>query len=215
MMMNYLLVGVFFLFVRCAFAVSGVSSLPPDAVKVTAKNNPDCIVYLTHKGTLYCTLATIKTSPIAPGELLSYEKQNLVFDHRAWHPVWGEHKDSITSIEYLPVGKSIDKWQELITSQFVPESTNVSAVEFGNRFLKDLKKTGVIYSVHIIEKHPKLFIFEFRVKQPHNLQQDELQKITKGDDGLYIVHYAVKKADMGVESRARWLKNLKSSTLKP
>ncbi|HAT9828673.1 TPA: hypothetical protein JBD88_10200, partial [Legionella pneumophila subsp. pneumophila] len=61
---------------------------------------------------------------------------------------------------------------------------------------------------------PNLLIFEFKIQEPANLQQDEILKITKGKDGVYVLHYAIKKSDMTKENRDKWVKNLKSSFIK-
>ncbi len=212
--MNYLILSIIsLLFCTESFAAATDNSLPPNVVKVTKENNPNCVEYYNYKGAMYCSLMTIDTKPMDP-QLLSYEKQDLKFDNRAWKAVWGEHKEAITTIEYIPVGQNINHWQELVTSQFIPGLAEVSAKEFANRFLNDLKKSGVVYSSHFIEKQGKTVIFEFQVQQPKNLQQDELQKIIKGSDGIYVLHYAIKKEDMGAKNRQKWFKLLKNSTLK-
>ena len=210
--MNYLIFGVSsLLFSSLSFAISP-DSLPPDMVKVTKDNNPNCVQYYNYKGQMYCNLMTVDAKPIDP-KLLSYEKQKIQFDGRPWKAVWGEHKDAITSLEYIPSGQNINHWTELITSQFIPGLKDVSAKEFANRVLADLKKTGIVYSTHFIDKQAKSVIFEFRVQQPKNLQQDELQKVVKTPEGIYVLHYAVKKKDMGTANRSKWINNLKNSSL--
>ncbi|RUR13739.1 hypothetical protein [Legionella sp. km772] len=212
-MNNIKLILSSFLLYSISFAANTDLALPPNAVKVTKVNNPNCVEYYNYKGTLYCSLMTIDNKPMDP-KLLAYEKQKITFDNRVWKAVWGEHKDAITTIEYLPMGQNINHWNELITSQFIPGLEEVSAKEFANRFLSNLKKTGVLYKSNFIDKQPKMVIFEYQVMQPKNLQQDELQKIVKGSDGIYVLHYATKKSDMGSKNRQKWLTLLKNSTLK-
>lgn len=202
-----------FLIGSSIYAAPSNSDLPPEAVKVTKQNNPNCVEYFNYKGTMYCSLMTINPKPIDP-KLLSYEKQNIHFDNRTWKAVWGEHKDAITSIEYIPAGQHINNWKELVTSQFLPGLSDVSAKEFANRLLSNLKKSGVVYTSKIIDKQPKTVILEFQIKQPKNLQQDELQKIVKTDEGIYVLHYAIKQSDMGAEKRHAWVQRLKASSLK-
>jgi hypothetical protein len=211
--MNYFILGLSLFIVSMGHAANPDSSLPPDVVKVTKDNNSNCVEYFNYKGAMYCSLMTIDTKPMDPS-LLTYEKQNIEFDNRVWKAAWGEHKDTITTIEYLLAGQQINHWNELITSQFIPGLADVSAKEFANRVLANLKKSGVVYTAQIIDKQSKSLIFEFQVKQPQNLQQDELQKIVKGSDGIYVLHYAIKKVDMGEVNRKRWLQHLKNSSLK-
>lgn len=46
---------------------------------------------------------------------------------------------------------------------------------------------------------PDQILFEFRIKEPLNLQQDELQIVTKKKNGFYIVHYVIKTPDMAMQ----------------
>lgn len=198
------------LFSSLSFAAPLEQSLPANVVKVTKENNPNCVEYYTYKGQMYCSLMTVDNKSMDP-QLLSYEKQKIQFDGRAWKAVWGEHKEAITTIEYLPLGQDINHWKELVTSQFFPGLAEVSAKEFANRFLADLKKTGVLYKSHFIETKPELVIFEFQVQEPKNLQQDELQKIVKTPEGIYVLHYAIKKTNMTSANRKKWIIYLKQS----
>ncbi len=190
-----------------------LDTLPPHAMKVTNKDNPNCINYFTYKNELYCTSTFIKTNPIDP-HLLAQERQHIVFDNRTWHAAWGEHKAHITSIEYVLAGQSINNWHELITSQFIPGLPSVSAKEFAQRLFADLKKSGLVYTARILEHSKNSVLLEFQVQQPQKLQQDELQKIVKGVDGFYVLHYAIKSADMGEENRKKWRTNLLNSSVK-
>jgi hypothetical protein len=162
---------------------------------------------------MYCSLTAIDHHPVDP-KVLSYEKQTIQFDNRPWKAAWSEKTNYITTIEYLPAGEDINLWNELITTQFMPGLEKVSVKEFGNRFFNGLKKSGVIYTVDILANKPDLLMFEFRVEQPSNLQQDEIQKIVKTKEGLYAIHYAIKKLDMGKENRQKWIEHIKNSSLK-
>ena len=42
----------------------------------------------------------------------------------------------------------------------------------------------------------------------------KFKAIRKGDDGFYLLHYVVKQADMGKETRDKWIKNLESSSIR-
>ena len=67
--------------------------------------------------------------------------------------------------------------------------------------------------IKVIAEIPDYVIFEFRVLAPKNVEQDELQKITKGKDGFYILHYVIKKPDIGKEERQKWIENFKNSSI--
>jgi hypothetical protein len=102
----------------------------------------------------------------------------------------------------------------LITTQFIPGLTNITPDQFGNRFFDNLKKSKVTFTIQLIENKPNRLIFEFKVSKPSNLKQDEIQKVVKGKDGMYILHYAIKKADMDEATRQKWIDNIKKSSIK-
>ncbi|WP_298628429.1 hypothetical protein [uncultured Legionella sp.] len=212
--MNVLIRGsLILLLVGPGYAESTSTSLPSNVVKVTKKNNPKCVEYITYKNQMYCSLVALGKTTVDP-EILTYETQNIQFDNRAWKAAWGQKNNAALTVEYIPVGGTIDNWSELITSQYLPGMADVSAKEFKKRFIANLEKSGITYSTNIIDEQPNQIIFEFKVTVPTNLQQDEIQKIIKSKDGIYVLHYAMKKADMGKENRQKWIEKLKKSTVK-
>lgn len=212
--MNYLLGCCLSLLLLCpCYAKTAEPVLPESLVKVTKENNPKCVVFVTYKGELYCSLTALNDEQVDP-DVLTYEKQKVQFDNRPWKAAWGQKSNAIATVEYIPVGDSIDAWKELVTTQFLPGFQEVTPAEFKKRFLANLNKSGITYTTNTIEEKPGELIFEFKVTVPVNLQQDEIQKIVQGKDGLYILHYAIKKADMSKENREKWINNLQKSSLK-
>ncbi|MDP3268351.1 MAG: hypothetical protein Q8M40_04815 [Legionella sp.] len=197
-----------------SFAQTADPSLPPGLVKISKDNNPKCVEFIAYHGEMYCSLTELDKTSVDPN-VLSYEKQKIHFDHRAWKAVWAKKTDEITTVEYIPVGENLNNWNELITTQFMPGMSQVTAAQFGNQFLRSLNKSGITYKVTSIVDKPNELIFEFKVEKPLNLQQDEIQKVVKGKDGMYVIHYAIKKSDMGEINRKKWIENIKKSTLLP
>ncbi|HAT6976938.1 TPA: hypothetical protein JAN54_01425 [Legionella pneumophila] len=189
------------------------SSLPEGLIKVNKENNPKCVEFVTYKEELYCSVVPLADSS-TDSQVINYEKQMVRFDDRPWKIAWGKKTDKVVTVEYIPVGDDINDWKELITTQFMPGLTNMTPAQFGNQFLYNLNKSGVKYILNVIEEQPDLLIFEFKIQEPANLQQDEILKITKGKDGIYVLHYAIKKSDMTKENRDKWVKNLKNSFIK-
>ncbi|MGQ3892520.1 hypothetical protein [Legionella sp. CNM-4043-24] len=183
-----------------------------DLVRVNVANNPDCVSWYNINNEAWCSTRAGQEPPVDPA-IRAYETQNIQFDQRPWQAVWGKKTPMITTVEYVPAGDNIDNWQELVTSQFVPDpEARVSLKDFTGSMLQKLKDSGLNPVITVLTDSPDQVIFEFRITSPDNLIQDELQKITRNKDGFYILHYATKKADMGDKNRALWLKNLEAST---
>ncbi|MBL7480446.1 hypothetical protein [Legionella bononiensis] len=201
-----------FIVMNC-YADSTSSALPENVVKVTKENNAKCVVYLTYKGELYCSFVALHDDAVDP-QILTYEQQNIHFDDRVWKPAWGQKSNAGWTVEYIPAGDNINQWKELVTSQFIPGTEGVTPAQFKKTFITNLKKTGVTYSINTINEQPNQLIFEFKVTVPVNLQQDEIQKITRGKNGIYVLHYTIKKAEMSKANRQKWIENLKNSSIK-
>jgi len=210
--MNYFIgLMMSFLFATHCYADN---ALPAGAIKVDKGTNEKCVEFISYKGEMYCTITPTNKIPFNTG-LLAFDKQVIQFDNRPWKAAWVKNTAEVFTIEYIPVGEEIDNWQELVTSQFIAGLQDVTPVAFYGRFKEKLDKAGISYTIHTIEETPEFFLFEFKVAKPDSLQQDELQKVVKHSNGMYILHYAMKKADMGEENRRKWIINLKESTIKP
>lgn len=186
-----------------------------DLIKVTADTNPKCVTYYLYQGAMYCsTKSSHMDTPINP-DIMNYEKQTVVFDHRAWKAALGKKDDTGMTVEYVPMGEDIENWHELITSQYFPGIQNVTTpMQFATTLIENIKKAGFAPIIKFYEKTDDQVIFEFRIESPNNEVQDEIQKVTKGKDGLYVLHYAIKVPDMDQKTRTLWLSNLKKSSPK-
>lgn len=187
---------------------------PAGLIKVTPNNNVKCVDYYNYKGELYCSTTGQNPQPVDP-HLKEFEKLKIVFDDRPWQIGWGKKEPTVTMIEYIPNGEDIEHWNELITSQFFPElHNNITPKQFADLFVEKLKDQGYKPIVTFFEDTPDQVIYEYRIEQPENQMQDEMQMITVDNKGLYILHYVIKKADMGQKNREKWFHNLKNSMIK-
>ncbi|RUQ81019.1 hypothetical protein [Legionella septentrionalis] len=186
-----------------------------DLIKVSKENNPRCVEYYNYAGQVYCSTKALSTGAIDV-DVLTDEKQDILFDSRTWRAAWGKKTDAVVTIEYIPAEGKIMEWRELVTSQFIPGiQDSITPIDFANSVIENLQNSGLSPKITFHQKTPEQVIFEFSIASPENLKQDELQKITKGKDGFYVLHYVIKETDMGDEIRNQWLQNLKDSQIKP
>ncbi|HHF7343927.1 TPA: hypothetical protein ACPSKB_000326 [Legionella feeleii] len=184
---------------------------PSKLIKVTNDNNPNCVEYYNYKGEIYCSITAQDVAPMNP-QIKNYETQKITFDNRPWKVVFGKKTEEITVVEYVPADDNIEHWQELVTSQFIPGlQTRITMKQYIDSIINNLKESGFKPIVTIIEETPDQALFEFRIDSPSNMQQDELQFVTKGNDGFYILHYVIRKADMGKPNRNKWIGLLKKT----
>ena len=187
---------------------------PANLIKVTPETDPTCVEYYHYKNAMYCSTTAQNNERVDPNIRMN-EHQTILFDERPWFAAWGQHTAAIDTVEYIPAGDHIEKWTELVTSQFVPDPENkISPKQFADTIIQGIKEAGFSPIIHTIQDTPDQFIFEFRLESPPNQAQDELQKITRGHNGLYILHYTIKKADMGQKNREKWVSILEKSSIK-
>lgn len=183
-------------------------------VKVTPENDVKCVEYYTMQGEMYCSTKALSVNPVTPN-IKQYELLKIQFDDRPWQLAWGKKDAEITTVEYVPQGENINQWNELITSQAFPGLQNkVTLKQFAELFIQRLKNLGYAPIVTVIEDNKNQYLFEFRIEKPESQIQDELQMITKDKNNLYVLHYTIKKADMGEKEREKWTSNLKATTIK-
>jgi hypothetical protein len=209
--MIYKLFFILMVFLNAATSYAAIN--PASLIKVNKDNNPKCVEYYTYKNTLYCS-ETSQSETIPDVQIKDRETQKIKFDERPWQAVWSKQTAEITTLEYVPAGDDINQWHELVTSQFIPMPV-VSVKEYVDGVIKNLQDSGFKPEINIIEANTNQIIFEFKIKEPKNLQQDELQIVRKNNKGLYIVHYVIKNADMGETNRKKWILNLKESKIIP
>lgn len=187
---------------------------PSTLVKVTPGNDPRCVEYYIYKDEIYCSTTAQSSQPVDPN-IKQYEKLNIVFDDRPWKMAWGNKDETGMTVEYVPNGEDVEHWNELVTSQFFPGLQDKATLkEFAENFIQDLKDAGYDPLISFLQESEDQVIFEFRIEHPENQIQDELEMITKDNKGIYLLHYVIKKADMGQENRDKWFQNLKDSTIK-
>ncbi len=204
-----------FIALTLSFQIVNAAVDPNTLVKVSPENTKKCVEYYNFQGDMYCSTTPQGPSTVDPA-VKKYEKLKITFDHRPWKIGWGEKNETIQTVEYVTGDESVENWSELITSSYMPGmQKKVTPIEWAENMIDQLKNTGFKMDIHYIKKSPSQVIFEFRVLEPENQQQDELQMITGDDTGIYVLHYVIKKTDMGDEAREKWIKNLENSTINP
>ena len=119
--------------------------------------------------------------------------------------------------EYVTNGENVNNWTQLVTLQkfkfMFPK--DMTPAMFAEKEMEPLTKNpNYKFTFHIIEANAQEAIMEFNVEKPLSEQQDEIQRIIKtADDRLIILHYVIKKLDMGKEARDTWISALKSIKL--
>jgi hypothetical protein len=186
---------------------------PNSLVKVNSDSKDKCVTYYNYNGEMYCSTTQQASTPVDPA-VKDYEKLKIVFDARPWRAGWGEKNDTIQTVEYVTGDDTVENWKELITSQYLPGmQEKATPMDWANNAIAQLQNMGFNPIVKFIKKDPDQVIFEWRLEEPESQQQDEIQMITKDDTGLYVLHYVIKKPDMGDEARNKWIKNLENSEI--
>lgn len=181
--------------------------------KVNLIIQPKCAEFYRYKDALYCSVIAHTLKPIDPA-IVNYEKFHIVFDNRPWMYAWGNNQDFSFNLEYIPKDDTLELWHEMITSQFIPRAqAMMTPRQYFNREMESIINAGFQPVQTIMKETPDEVIAEFQVKPPAAVNQDEIQRIIKTDNGFYVLHYATRSGDMGAAERAKWLTNLKNSTI--
>jgi len=132
---------------------------------------------------------------------------NLTVGSKSWQVGFHDENDKSKIIELITNGETIDKWTELLTFQSFKFTfrKEVTPTFFADTEVANLRAKGLKYEYVVLKTTPEEAIIEFKVNTPVAQQQDEIQRIVKtADNHFVILHYAIKKSDMGVEQRTLW-----------
>ncbi|KTD65665.1 hypothetical protein [Legionella spiritensis] len=202
---------IFLIFFFFIVVTSYAKINPSNLIKVDKETDVKCAEYYNYNGELYCSTTLLQPQK-KPIDLRKVEKQIIVFDERPWRAAWSRKTDSDTTIEYLPEGDKIEQWHELVTSQSMPGlQDTLTPGEFSQKITDYLNHSGLDPVINIISESPDQVLLEFHILHPKQLKQHELQLITKGSDGIYVLHYVIKEAPMEKSNREKWIKLLKKS----
>lgn len=147
--------------------------------------------------------------------------KTLDLDNRQWTLANHQENEDVQLAEYVTNGEDIDNWNELVTFQNFKFAVkkDLTPSMFANVEMDELKKQNYTITFKNVEANDQEAIIEFRVTAPADKQQDEIQRIIiTPDHRLIVLHYVIKKADMGETARNNWvniLKNIDVSFLMP
>lgn len=149
--------------------------------------------------------------------VLPQERIAPSFDDRSWQLSREVKQDNKYSADYLPQGDSLPSWKELITIQaFGGLQDKGSPEEFASAMEKRIREWGgekVTWKVLSVTDTDLIYEWQVNGKENHT-DQYEICRIIKGNDGLHLVHYAIRTPAIDAAQRAAWLKRLQAATVK-
>ncbi len=205
--------------VACMLALPAFSDVPTasDLIKVTKNNKANCVEYYIVKGTMYCTNKAFQSAqPVIPANNVASERQQLTFDSREWVAAWQQHSSSVTAVEYVVKGDNINSWEELITTQWMPNlQRKMSARQLAVLTLNGYKKRNESVRINNLDStSSKDITFEIAILLPKAEIVHEVHRIYEALDGIYSVIYAKRTRDMGDKQRDAWAARLKQAAPK-
>lgn len=142
-------------------------------------------------------------------------KLNFGLDPKDWEVGFNQKTETGYIVEFVPKGQTVENWNELITLNFFPGlEKRVDCDEFAEGFVDQLKESDPKIKVTVIKAEEDNTIFEWSVNgSTKNPDQDELDRVIRGKQGLHMVHYVKKCKSFTEAERIKWLKFLDSATL--
>lgn len=130
----------------------------------------------------------------------------------------GNHQedDNLELAEYVSGSEDVNNWTQLVTFQIFKFTIRpeITPAMFAEKEVEPLKEQNYKFKLNILEFNASEAMMEFRVEEPLSQQQDEIQRIIKTKDNkLIVLHYVIKKMDMGQEARQKWISILKNLDL--
>ena len=136
-------------------------------------------------------------------------------DTRAWKE--GFHKEAANKSmisEYVIAPETVYNWKELVTVQeFYGLQQVISPQTYLAGLEKQLKKVCPKIKCKTFDYNGSI-IYEFLVINcPGQDNQQELGRVIRGQEGIWVLHYATKKIPLSNDDRNKWIEILKSAKL--
>lgn len=142
-------------------------------------------------------------------------KLNFAIDEKDWELGWSNKSSEVYILEFVPKGDNVEHWKELITFEFYPGlQKKINCEEFALGFVKQFRQNEPNLKVMYYLNKPNDVIFEWVLNDSaKNPDQDEMDRIILGEEGIHMIHYVKKTKSLSEAERTKWLNFLKSATL--
>ncbi|MBX9880272.1 MAG: hypothetical protein K2Y22_17570 [Candidatus Obscuribacterales bacterium] len=142
-------------------------------------------------------------------------KLNFAIDEKDWELGWSNKSSEVYILEFVPKGQNVENWKELITFEFYPGlQEKINCEEFAAGFIKQIRKKEPNVKVMYYLNKPNDVIVEWVLNgSKEDPDQDEMDRIILGEQGIHMVHYVKKTQFLSEAERTKWLDFLKSATL--
>lgn len=162
-----------------------------------------------------CLLVVLLSCVTPFSDLAAAESAKPVFDQRSWKLGWSQGKEGAVLEEYVLDGESVENWSELVTVQFFPglqAKTNPDIFEASQRRNMALVCPAVQWeSLHQAADER---IWKWSITGcTGQVDQSEIARLKRTDEGFHVWHYAIKKAPIPPEQEKAWLENLRTITV--
>lgn len=187
---------------------------PTHLIEVNSKTKAQCIEYFEIKGKTLCS-----TKPLAAAlinqDAATAEQLNLTLSKDEWKIAWADIKPELVTIEYIRYGQTLNDWKEMITTQYFPNLPLIASIKtLALNFINQLQQKGFNPATSFYVENNNELIYEYQIFSPETQVQDEIQKIIRKGNSLYIFHYCIKQNDMGDKMREKWLNIIKNINVK-
>jgi hypothetical protein len=156
------------------------------------------------------------TAAFAANPWFPYDSPDLTFDGRPWKVGFENAAEEGFIREFVLEGQTVENWSELVTVQLFLMDNKVKPETFSNRAKQLIQKTCPNCVWNELSRTSTSMIYEWSVRackgQP---DQSELARVIIGRDGVYVLHYAVKKVPMPASNRKFWLDSLGKVKIDP
>jgi hypothetical protein len=136
-------------------------------------------------------------------------------DNRLWKEGYQHKQEDGTIIsEFVLPGETSENCSELVSIQRFYGQQNIKLEEFVETLEQKFKKICPGIKWAVFNRESNTVMYEFLVKDCSGQDnQQELARIIRGKEGIWVLHYSTKRTPMSLDKRKEWINNLKSASL--
>ena len=149
------------------------------------------------------------------GAAAALERPEIHFDDQTWVVGNQATAGDILAVEFIPEGQTIDNWSEMVTSQLFSGFIKPGGVALLlDKTKNNLSQKCPAIRWKVVRQSESDAVYEWGVDACKGVDdQSEIARIIQGNEGIHVLHYAIKKSPIPSEKRVEWTRRLEETRL--
>ncbi len=151
----------------------------------------------------------------AAAPALALERPEIHFDDRTWTIAFQGVRGDQLGIDFVPDGQTAQNWSEMLSTQFlIGMQDTLSVPDYVARAKQTISRQCPAVRWKAVRESPEEALYEWNVDACKGVEdQSELTRVLRGEEGLHVLRYVIKRSPLPAEKRTQWTRLLGETKL--